>query len=208
MDWGLAKLLHSGPASGANALMNAKGVVGTADYLSPEQARGNPEDVDTRSDVFGIGALLFEILSGQGPYGKASLSTEALLARATVGEITSIDAVCARIASRGAFVRSPSAPRGRTPRTATRPSRRCRTRCARSSTAGSTFRERASRPARSSTLPAIPSSADAGRLALPVTRVRAYGPLLGPRPALASPTPPMRGRCRYLSTTSTPASSR
>jgi len=97
MDWGLAKLLHTESTSGANALMSAKGVVGTADYMSPEQARGNPEDVDERSDVFGIGAILFEILSGQGPYGKTDLPTHALVKRATAGEVSSIDVACARI---------------------------------------------------------------------------------------------------------------
>jgi CRP-like cAMP-binding protein/tRNA A-37 threonylcarbamoyl transferase component Bud32 len=97
MDWGLAKLLHSESKSGANALMNAKGVVGTADYMSPEQARGNPAEVDERSDVFGIGALLFEILSGQGPYGRTNLPTEVLVKHAAAGEVTSIDVACQRI---------------------------------------------------------------------------------------------------------------
>jgi serine/threonine-protein kinase len=54
MDWGLAKLIRGEPASGANALMNARGPVGTPDFMAPEQARGNPKDVDERSDVFGV----------------------------------------------------------------------------------------------------------------------------------------------------------
>jgi serine/threonine-protein kinase len=97
MDWGLAKLVRSAPASGAKALMNARGAVGTADYMAPEQARGNPDDVDERSDVFGLGALLFEILSGQGPYGKLNLSADAVLKHAAAGEIMPIDPACARI---------------------------------------------------------------------------------------------------------------
>jgi serine/threonine-protein kinase len=97
MDWGLAKLVRSEPASGANAMMNAKGPVGTPDFMAPEQARGNPNDVDERSDVFGVGALLFEILCGQGPYGPATEPTETLLRRAAAGQVTSIDAACARI---------------------------------------------------------------------------------------------------------------
>ena len=97
MDWGLARLVKSEPASGANALMNAPGAVGTADYMAPEQARGNPNDADERSDVFGIGALLFEILCGHGPYGPPSTSSEVLLARAASGEVLSIDAACERI---------------------------------------------------------------------------------------------------------------
>jgi serine/threonine-protein kinase len=82
MDWGLAKLVRSEPASGDGALMNAPGAVGTADYMAPEQARGNPDDVDARSDVFGLGALLFEILCGHGPYGPSTERMETLLERA------------------------------------------------------------------------------------------------------------------------------
>jgi len=95
MDWGLAKLIHSAPASGENALMNAKGAVGTPDYMAPEQARGNPNDVDERSDVFGVGALLFEVLAGQGPYG-LERDARILLKRAAKGEVISIDQVAER----------------------------------------------------------------------------------------------------------------
>jgi hypothetical protein len=98
MDWGLARLVGSQRASGASALMNAKGAVGTADYMAPEQARGDPNDVDQRSDIFGVGALLFEILCGHGPYGPASLATEVLLGLASAGQVVSIDAACERMA--------------------------------------------------------------------------------------------------------------
>ena len=69
MDWGLARLSKSQPASGRNAQMNAPGAVGTADYMAPEQARGNPALMDERCDVFGLGAILYEIVSGLRPYG-------------------------------------------------------------------------------------------------------------------------------------------
>ena len=93
MDWGLAKLVLSQPASGAGALMNAKGPVGTPDFMAPEQARGNPAEVDIRADIFGMGALLFEVLSGNGPYGKESDQRKAL-ERAAAGMVISIDAAC------------------------------------------------------------------------------------------------------------------
>ena len=94
MDWGLAKLLRSQPASGDGALMNAPGPVGTPDYMAPEQARGNPADVDERSDVFGLGALLFEVLCGHGPYGPTNARSEVLVDLAAKGVVLSIDAAC------------------------------------------------------------------------------------------------------------------
>jgi serine/threonine-protein kinase len=69
MDWGLARLTIEKPASGARSQMNAKGPVGTPAYMSPEQAVGDPSKMDDRSDVFGLGALLYEMITGICPYG-------------------------------------------------------------------------------------------------------------------------------------------
>jgi len=77
--------------------MNAPGPVGTADYMAPEQARGNPDDVDERSDVFGVGALLFEVLCGHGPYGPANARTEDLVKLASAGTVLAIDVECAKV---------------------------------------------------------------------------------------------------------------
>ena len=96
MDWGLARLTKTRPASGERAQMEAPGAVGTPTFMAPEQARGNPEDMDERSDVFGLGAILYEIVSGRMPYG-ASMNADYVLAQAVLGKIVPIDEATAGI---------------------------------------------------------------------------------------------------------------
>jgi eukaryotic-like serine/threonine-protein kinase len=93
MDWGLSRLSRSRAASGEYAQMEAPGPVGTPEYMSPEQARGNPVEMDERSDIFGLGAILYEIVSGHRPYGDIS-DARTLLARAAEGRGVPIDVAC------------------------------------------------------------------------------------------------------------------
>ena len=90
MDWGLARLTKTRPASGARAQMEAKGAVGTPTFMAPEQARGNPRDMDERSDIFGLGAILYEIISGKMPYGP-SMNVDYVLSQAMAGKVVPID---------------------------------------------------------------------------------------------------------------------
>lgn len=62
MDFGIARAL----ADSAATMTQTQAVVGTAQYLSPEQARG--ESVDERSDIYSAGCLLFELLTGRPPF--------------------------------------------------------------------------------------------------------------------------------------------
>ncbi|KHL10691.1 UNVERIFIED_CONTAM: hypothetical protein LK11_45925 [Mumia flava] len=62
MDFGIARAV----ADSSSAMTQTAAVVGTAQYLSPEQARG--ETVDARSDIYSTGCLLYELLTGRPPF--------------------------------------------------------------------------------------------------------------------------------------------
>lgn len=62
MDFGIARAV----ADSAATMTQTQAVIGTAQYLSPEQARG--ETVDARSDLYSTGCLLFELLTGRPPF--------------------------------------------------------------------------------------------------------------------------------------------
>ncbi|MBN2491410.1 MAG: tetratricopeptide repeat protein [Planctomycetes bacterium] len=117
MDWGLSKVLleEDGGAGGngaagsdeaipAPAQARSTGdrsetgsVMGTPAYMPPEQARGEVEKLDERSDVFSLGAILCEILTGEPPYAgddAAAIRAEARAAR--------LDRAAARLRGSGA----------------------------------------------------------------------------------------------------------
>ena len=100
MDWGSAKLLPMPPGADPQLWVREdlpplrpgelEGVIfGTLEYMSPEQAMGRHAALDERSDVFLLGALLYELLTGQPPYNEGS--TRLLLRMAELGDVASPD---------------------------------------------------------------------------------------------------------------------
>jgi serine/threonine protein kinase/tetratricopeptide (TPR) repeat protein len=78
IDFGLAKA--AGQALTDKTLLTGFGaLVGTPEYMSPEQASLNNMDIDTRSDVYSLGVLLYELLTGSTPVDRKSLGQAALL---------------------------------------------------------------------------------------------------------------------------------
>ncbi len=77
IDWGLAKVagredepmasVEVSSEISASATMQGS-VLGTPVYMAPEQAAGKIDEIDARTDVFGLGAILFEILTGEPPH--------------------------------------------------------------------------------------------------------------------------------------------
>jgi len=63
LDFGLARIMDPDAANATVA-----GVYGTPAYMSPEQARGNPDEIDTRTDVYSLGVILYKLLTGRLPY--------------------------------------------------------------------------------------------------------------------------------------------
>jgi WD40 repeat protein len=78
IDFGVAKA--TGPRLTEQTLHTGFGmVVGTVEYMSPEQASFNQLDVDTRSDVYSLGVLLYELLAGSPPFKMKELETAGVL---------------------------------------------------------------------------------------------------------------------------------
>lgn len=138
LDWGIAKLLSEGelaiqsalnPLDGADAILTRTvdgEVIGTPLFMAPEQALGNHDHVDERTDVFGLGAILYAILTGKAPHQESTIQTSPserlkdvlrLIADADIPKPSTVDrqvsrdleSICMRALSRHRYARHATA---------------------------------------------------------------------------------------------------
>ena len=91
LDFGLAKAMEE-TGSPDHTSTHEGEVVGTPAYMSPEQARGRVEEVDTRSDVYALGVMMYMLLTGKHPTDLTGTRFE-VLARIVGGEIKPLSEV-------------------------------------------------------------------------------------------------------------------
>lgn len=77
IDFGLAKALGTSLVNGSQATRFGA-VVGTLEYMSPEQAGYSGQDIDTRADIYSLGVILYELLTGLRPLDEGRLREAAL----------------------------------------------------------------------------------------------------------------------------------
>jgi tetratricopeptide (TPR) repeat protein/serine/threonine protein kinase len=78
IDFGVAKAAGQ-PLTDKTLVTGFGAIVGTLEYMSPEQAEVNQLDIDTRSDVYSLGVLLYELLTGSPPFTKKDLEKAGML---------------------------------------------------------------------------------------------------------------------------------
>ena len=78
IDFGIAKAREAPSFAEAPLLTRADHLLGTPDYMSPEQTILGNQDLDTRTDIYSLGAILYELLTGFPPLHLASCQTRSL----------------------------------------------------------------------------------------------------------------------------------
>jgi len=95
LDWGIAVSLHDDPTGRLPLAASATDVAGTPHYMAPEMLLGDPSRLSVRTDVYLLGAILYEIFTGAPPHEGADLN--ALVTHILVSPIRFPDAVPAEV---------------------------------------------------------------------------------------------------------------
>ncbi|MBA2114646.1 serine/threonine-protein kinase [Bremerella alba] len=135
IDWGIAKVINElqtsdGQSSSRDSHLSNQStmdgqVLGTPLYMAPEQAAGRIDELDERTDIYGLGAILFSILAGCGPHEHTRDSTKSVNGRELLTAIAgrpspkasdvnpdvdpSLSAICAKAMARRQYARYQSA---------------------------------------------------------------------------------------------------
>jgi serine/threonine-protein kinase len=100
LDWGIAVSLEPDPSGRLPAVSEATDIVGTPAYMAPEMVMGDPSLLSPRTDVYLLGAILYEIATGRpphdGPTVHAMLSSVLLSTPGYDGVPSEVEAICAR----------------------------------------------------------------------------------------------------------------
>jgi serine/threonine-protein kinase len=88
VDWGLARVIRPGVETLRSYDFVSGSPIGTVAYVSPEGARGEVASCDERTDVFGLGAILYELVTGSAPYPGRDA---AMIERAKLGQYVPVE---------------------------------------------------------------------------------------------------------------------
>jgi serine/threonine protein kinase len=100
IDFGIAKAVNS-VGLGKDLFTRQGEPIGTPEYMSPEQAEANPVDIDTRTDVYSLGVILYELISGALPIDSETLRSAGIAAMQRVIRELEPPSPSTRITSRG-----------------------------------------------------------------------------------------------------------